>query len=88
MTLLSFPARSWIAFNVLYVLALSTDAAAERSRPNVLFIAVDDLANTLGCCGDVIARTPHIDRLAAGRVCCSNEPTINFRFVIQLERPS
>jgi len=32
---------------------------------NVLFIAVDDLASTLGCYGDVIAKTPHIDRLAA-----------------------
>jgi iduronate 2-sulfatase len=35
------------------------------NAPNVLFIAVDDLACTLGCYGDVIARTPHIDRLAA-----------------------
>ena len=33
-------------------------------RPNVLFIAVDDLGNTLGCCGDPTARTPHIDGLA------------------------
>ena len=34
-------------------------------RPNVLFIAVDDLAVSLGCYGDPLARTPHIDRLAA-----------------------
>ncbi len=34
-------------------------------RFNVLFIVVDDLTTTLGCYGDVIARTPHIDRLAA-----------------------
>ena len=32
---------------------------------NVLFIAVDDLAATLGCYGDPVARTPHIDRLAS-----------------------
>lgn len=37
--------------------------AAER--PNVLFIAVDDLASSLGCYGDLIAKTPHLDRLAA-----------------------
>lgn len=41
-------------------------------RPNVLFIAVDDLAATLGCYGDVLAQTPHIDRLAATGVCFLN----------------
>lgn len=40
-------------------------AAEEAARPNVLFIAVDDLASNLGCYGDLIAKTPHIDRLAA-----------------------
>lgn len=45
-------------------------SAAER--PNVLFIAVDDLAATLGCYGDVIAKTPNIDRLAASGVCFLN----------------
>jgi len=36
-----------------------------RKQPNVLFISVDDLACTLGCYGDAIAKTPCIDRLAA-----------------------
>ncbi|MCA9218332.1 MAG: sulfatase, partial [Planctomycetales bacterium] len=40
-----------------------------ESKPNVLFIAVDDLACTLGCYGDLIAKTPNIDRLAASGVC-------------------
>ena len=35
------------------------------ARPNVLFIAVDDLRNWLGCYGDQQAKTPHMDRLAA-----------------------
>ncbi len=45
------------------------DTAADRvAKPNVLFIAVDDLACTLGCYGDVLAKTPNIDRLAASGV--------------------
>lgn len=36
-----------------------------EARPNVLFIAVDDLAASLACYGDLVASTPHIDRLAA-----------------------
>ncbi len=42
---------------------------AMKNRPNVLFIAVDDLACSLGCYGDLIAKTPNIDRLAASGVC-------------------
>ena len=38
------------------------------SKPNVLFIAIDDLAPALRCYGDLIAKTPHIDRLAASGV--------------------
>lgn len=46
---------------------LAPAIAAERL--NVLFIAVDDLRTDLGCYGDPIAVTPHLDALAArGRV--------------------
>ena len=34
-------------------------------KQNVLFIAADDLSCALGCYGDPIAKTPHLDRLAA-----------------------
>ena len=34
------------------------------AKPNVLFIAIDDLAPALRCYGNLIAKTPHIDRLA------------------------
>ena len=43
--------------------------AAEVRRPNVLFIAIDDLARVLGCYGHPVVQTPHIDRLARTGVC-------------------
>ena len=34
------------------------------AKPNILFIAVDDLRPSIGCYGDELAVTPNIDRLA------------------------
>ena len=34
-------------------------------RPNVLFIAVDDLRPQMGCYGNTIVKTPNLDRIAA-----------------------
>jgi iduronate 2-sulfatase len=53
-------------FCVIAVISLFAGAAAaEERRPNVLFLIADDLNNMLGCYGDPLAKTPHIDALAA-----------------------
>ena len=52
---------------LLLVVALlgALGSRADETRRNVLFIAVDDLRPTLGCYGDDVAITPHLDALAA-----------------------
>ncbi|MFA8436864.1 MAG: sulfatase [Marinifilaceae bacterium] len=44
----------------------------EQNKPNVLFIAVDDLKPMLGCYGDSLVQTPNIDRLAQSGVVFTN----------------
>ena len=45
-------------------LLLGTITAASAPKPNILFIAVDDLRPSIGCYGDRHAITPNLDRLA------------------------
>ena len=46
-------------------LAASVHAAPERpAKPNVLFIAVDDLRLDFGCYGNTEVKSPNLDRLA------------------------
>ncbi len=56
------------AILVLSVLLVSAQACVAQQRPNVLFIAVDDLRPELGCYGKRQIHSPNIDRLAAGGV--------------------
>ncbi len=53
-----------LALSLLTLLMLDPLRAAD-SKPNVLFIAVDDMRPELGCYGNKLVKTPHIDRLAA-----------------------
>lgn len=49
----------------LLAIPLAALEGAEKNKPNILFIAVDDLRPELGCYGDSQAKTPHIDKPAA-----------------------
>lgn len=62
------------AFAVLVVgLAYDAPAAPAVKRPNVLFIAIDDLNDWVGCLGGHSqAKTPNMDRLAARGTLFSN----------------
>lgn len=51
----------------------SAEGGAPPLRPNVLFIAIDDLNDWIGCLnGHPQAKTPHMDRLAARGVLFTN----------------
>lgn len=50
---------------LLFPVLLLAGPAAAAPRPNLLFIAVDDLRPELGCYGREHIKSPHIDRLAA-----------------------
>ncbi len=53
--------------------SLATDSMTAAERPNVLFIAVDDLNDWIGCLnGHPQALTPNMDRLAARGVLFAN----------------
>ncbi len=59
-----------IAAAILTSVLLTSGIWADEpdSRPNVLFIAVDDLRPELGCYGKDYVKSPHIDRLAKSAV--------------------
>ncbi len=65
-----FPVVTMLIATVAFPLTSFGQRAGQRSgKPNVLFIAVDDLGCQLGCYDDLVAKTPHIDRLASTGVC-------------------
>jgi iduronate 2-sulfatase len=50
---------------IVSTLLLMIRSAVAADRPNVLFVAIDDLRPELGCYGSPIAKSPNLDKLAA-----------------------
>ena len=53
-----------LLFAILLTFTLISNVNAQKSKPNILFIAVDDLKPELGAYGNKLVKTPNIDRLA------------------------
>ena len=51
---------------VAFMAALPTLPAAAQDRPNIVWISAEDISPRLGAYGDSMARTPNLDRFAAG----------------------
>lgn len=56
--------KNKLLFAILFTCSLINNVDAQKSKPNILFIAVDDLKPELGAYGNKLVKTPNIDRLA------------------------
>lgn len=63
--MLSLPRLQLFTLILAFLPRCACIVAADNRPFNILFIAVDDLRPALGCYGDAIAVSPHIDDLAA-----------------------
>ena len=54
----------WTTVLTLGLAAVQNASAADASKPNVLFISIDDLRPELGCYGNREIKTPHLDAYA------------------------
>lgn len=68
-----FPSRRRWLQSALAGAALAPPACRERPRrPNILWIIAEDFSPDLGCYGNKLVQTPHLDRLAAEGVRFTN----------------
>ena len=56
--------KQFLYLSILLLFFCHNLLAQQPKKPNILFIAVDDLKPIMGCYGNKIIKTPNIDRLA------------------------
>lgn len=61
-----------IAVAPLVLTTAATSVYGKDGKKNILFIAVDDMNNDLGCYGHPIVRSPNIDRIATQGIAFAN----------------
>lgn len=60
------PQRTWRTLLLLIVGTLGyPNTSFAQKRPNILMITCEDMSPHLGCYGDSLVKTPHLDRLAS-----------------------
>ena len=64
-----------LLLSLILIFSMGYSAIAQKQRPNVVFIAVDDMNDWVGCLSPGHAITPNIDRLAARGVNFTNAHT-------------
>ena len=70
--------RQWLWIGAVLMWLVSDATAAERARPNILWLTCEDMGPHLGCYGDAYADTPNLDAFASKSLryltCWSNAP--------------
>ena len=57
--------KKLIVVGILTVFLQGVGMAQSANKPNILFIAVDDLKPIIGAYGNTFIKTPNLDRLAS-----------------------
>ena len=63
-------------------LIAATPGVAAQTRPNILWVIIDDMSANFSCYGETAIETPHVDRLAEQGVMFTNHTT--FGHVVNL----
>jgi arylsulfatase A-like enzyme len=64
--------KSTLSLLAFFSLLCTPVLAADRTHVNVVWIVIEDASPHIGCYGETLIKTPHIDRMAREGIRCSN----------------